>query len=74
MKDSLKNTLVRILRSGLQWAGHVERMGDEKQTGRVQMAGKWRDKRRGEDRECDGRTALRKIWKEWVESGEDRRS
>jgi len=25
---------------------------------RVQMAGKWRDKRRGEDRECDGRTAL----------------
>ena len=23
-----------------------------------------------EDRECDGRTVLREIWKEWEENGE----
>ena len=27
-------------------------------------------KGRDEDRECDGRTALREAWKEWEENGE----
>ena len=26
----------------------------------------------GEDGECDGRTALREVWKEWEENGEER--
>ena len=38
----------------------------------------WRQKGGKEDRECDGRTAIREIWKEWEENGEqkqkDRRS
>ena len=25
---------------------------------------------KGSDRECDGRTALREVWKEWEENGE----
>ena len=34
------------------------------------MPRKWRVKGGEEDRECDGRTALREIWKEWEENGE----
>ena len=34
------------------------------------MPRKWREKRGEEDRECDGRTALRETWKEWGENGE----
>ena len=35
---------------------------------RDQMPG-WRGKGGEEDRECDGRTALREIWREWEENG-----
>ena len=31
---------------------------------------KWRGKGGEEDREGDGRTALREIWEEWEENGE----
>ncbi len=43
----------------LKWAGHVGRMGDVK----------WQRCPEGseEDRQCDGRTALKEIWKEWEE-------
>ena len=34
------------------------------------MARKYREKGGEEDRECDGRTALREIRKEWEENGE----
>ena len=30
----------------------------------------WRGKGGDEDRECDGRTAVREIWKVWEENGE----
>ena len=35
-----------------------------------QMPRKWREKEGKENRECNGRTALREIWKEWEENGE----
>ena len=38
------------------------------------MPGKWREKGGKEDQEYDGRTALREIWKEWEENGEQQRS
>ena len=66
MKESLKKKLAR---SRLKWAGHVERTGDENWQ-REQMPRKWREKGGDEDRECDGRTALREIGKEWEENGE----
>ena len=31
---------------------------------------KWRKKGGEEDREWDGRTGLREVWKEWEENGE----
>ena len=34
------------------------------------MPRKWREKGGEEDQECDGRTALREIWEEWEENGE----
>ena len=34
------------------------------------MSRKWREEGGEENLECDGRTALRKIWKEWEENGE----
>ena len=34
------------------------------------MPRKWREKGDEEERECDRRTALREIWKEWEENGE----
>ena len=37
---------------------------------RKQMPRKWKGKGGEEDRECDGRTALREIWKEREENGE----
>ena len=37
---------------------------------REQMLRKWRGNGGEEDRNCDGRTALRRIWKEWVGNGE----
>jgi len=39
-----------------------------------QMPRKSRGKGGEEGPDCDGRTALREIWKEWEENGEDRRS
>ena len=37
---------------------------------REQMPRKWREKGGEEDQECDGRTALREIGKEWEQNGE----
>jgi len=37
---------------------------------REQMSRKGRQKEGKEDREYDGKTALREIWKEWEENGE----
>ena len=34
------------------------------------MPRKWREKGGTDDRECDGRTVLREIWKEWEKNGE----
>ena len=63
MTVRFKKTLVRDM---LIQIGHVERMGDETVTKiQKQMAGKWRGKEHEEDRNCDGRTALRESWKEW---------
>ena len=31
---------------------------------------KWREKGGAEDRECDGRTVIREIWKVWDENVE----
>ena len=53
----------------MKGVGHVERMGDEKRQ-TEQMPRKGRKKGGKEERECDGRTALREIWKEWEEIGE----
>ena len=47
----------------------MERMGAEKLAKRSD-AQKVDGKRGEEDRECDGRSALREIWKEWKENGE----
>ena len=47
----------------------MERMGDETLAKRSD-AQKVEGKGGKEDRECDGRTALREIWKEWEENGE----
>ena len=44
-------------------------MGDEKLAKRSD-AQKVEAKGGEEDRECDGRTALREIWKAWEENGE----
>ena len=33
------------------------------------MPRKWREGGGEEDRECDGRTAVREIWEEWEENG-----
>ena len=52
VKESFKKKLVR---SRLKWAGHVERMGDEKLAKRAD-AQKVERKEGKEDRECDGRT------------------
>ena len=41
-----------------------------RKTSRDQMPRKWREKGGEEDQECDGRTALREIYKEWEEDGE----
>ena len=37
---------------------------------REQMPRKWSEKGGEDDRECDGRTALRDIWKEWEDNRE----
>ena len=42
----------------------------EMKIGIDQMPRKWREKEGKENRECNGRTALREIWKEWEENGE----
>ena len=66
VKEIVTKTLVRIK---LKWAGRLERMGYEnlaKKSGAQKVEGKGVD----EDRECDGTTALREIWKEWEENGE----
>ena len=57
VKGSIKT---KFMRSRLKWAGHVERMGDDKLTKRAD-ARKVEGKGSEEDRECDGRTALRDI-------------
>ena len=59
------------MKSRLKWANHVDRMEDEKLP--EQMHRKWREKGGEVDRECDEVTALREIWKEWVENGEQQR-
>ena len=55
VEDSFKK---KLLRSRLKWAGHVERMGDDNiDSKRSDVEGKGGE----EDRECDGRTALRDL-------------
>ena len=52
-------------------AGDVERMGDEKfAESRCPESRGEKEVRKYEDRDCDGRTVLREIWKEWEEYGE----
>ena len=34
----------------------------------------WREEGGEEDRDYDGRTALREIWKEWEENGEQQQN
>ena len=46
----------------------METMRDEKLAKRSD-AQKVAEKGGNEDRECDGRTALRDVWKEWEENG-----
>ena len=58
--ETFKNKLVS---SGLKWAGHVERMRDE-------TLSKRSDAQKVENQDCDGRTALREIWKVWAENEE----
>ena len=41
---------------------------------REQMPRMWRETGGEEDRECDGRTVLREIWKEWEENGEQQQN
>ena len=49
----------------------MERMGDEKLAEQMPKNWSlWREKGFEEDRECDSRTALREIWKEWEENAE----
>ena len=53
-----------LTRSNLKWAGHMGRKGDgklEKRSDAQKVEGNGGE----EDRECNGRTALREIWKEW---------
>ena len=57
MKDSFKK---KLLRSRLKWAGHVERMGDDKLAKRTDFQ-KVEGKGGEVDRECDGRTALIEV-------------
>ena len=66
VKESFKKKLVW---TRLIWAGHVERIGDEKFAKRGD-AQNVEGKGGVEEGECDGRTALREIWKEWEENGE----
>ena len=40
---------------------------------RDQMRREWREKGSEEDQECKGRTALREIWREWEEEGEQQK-
>ena len=61
-----ENVKTKLVKGRLKWAGHDERMGDEKLAG--SPCRKWRGKGGEEDRECDGRTVLREIWKEWEEN------
>ena len=51
-------------------------MGDEKRANRsdAKKCKIWRRKGGKEDQECDGRTALRGIWAEWEENGEQRQT
>ena len=65
MKERFKKKLTR---SRLKWAGHVERIGDKQKLTKRADAEKVKGKGSEEDRECDGKTALREIWKEWEEN------
>ena len=59
-----KESFMKKLRSGLwkEW--------ETTNWQRDRVPRKMRGKGGEEDRECDGRTGLRGIWKEWVENGE----
>ena len=58
-----------LKKSRLKWAGHVEGMEEESwQTD--QMPRKGRERGDEEGREGDGRRALKDIWEEWEENGE----
>ena len=47
----------------------MERIGDDKFAMRAD-AQKVEGKGGEDDRDCDGRSALREIWKEWEDNGE----
>ena len=53
------------MRSRLKWAGHVDKMGNEKLT-----KGLVAETMEEEDRECDGGPVLSEIWKVWEKNGE----
>ena len=62
---------LRRLGWGVSWNGpDIWKEWEMKNWQRKQMPWKWSGKGGEEDRECDGRTALREIWKEWEENGE----
>ena len=60
VKESFKKKLVK---SRLIWTGRVERMGDGKLAKRAD-AQKVDGKGGDESKHCDGKTALRVVWKE----------
>jgi len=49
----------------LNWAGHVERMEDRK----IGKDSRYPESGGKEDRECDWRTELGEVCKEWEENG-----
>ena len=73
MKESLK----KLVRSRLTWAGHVERIGDEKlakRADRCPESGEENEARKTEiaTRDCIGRN-LERVGEEWRKRAVDRR-
>ena len=67
-----ESSIKKLMRCRLKWAIYFERMGDGKLAKRLD-AQKEEGKGGEEDQECDGRTVLREIWKEWEENGDQQR-
>jgi hypothetical protein len=64
LKDlySLPNIVLVVISSGMRWAGHVARMGEDRGVHRM-LVGKPEGKRPLEDQDLDGRIILRCIFR-----------